>query len=291
MFLMIKQHEDGQPSSFCFPFPPLLNNFSVLVDDASEMLALTSANPWQKKERREVIHFSWIITKKTKQFIELLLTKWGCAEDACLCIFTTFVGFQQLAKKEKKERCTGRRLSYLHTQGYKKPPQERLTRQGNPADRQSASASVGGDRGSHIHTHRKMHVFPLKKQKNNIVCCAKAQVSAYLAPFVPWHTHKYRTHGAHQNDVSDGSSPKQLGCCVGIQHHMARMPAARARQGLLPRQLSTRHLREKQTEKLLTATVWWFHSPLGGSFHVKSLTFLSFCLYLFSLLSCFVFLL
>lgn len=288
MFLMIKQHEDGQPSSFCFPFPPLLNNFSVLVDDASEMLALTSANPWQKKERREVIHFSWIITKKTKQFIELLLTKWGCAEDACLCIFTTFVGFQQLVKKEKKERdaqggayrtCTHRDIKSL-------PRRDLPARE----TQQTVKAHLHLWEVTEllIYTHRKMHVFPLKKQKNNIVCCAKAQVSAYLAPFVPWHTHKYRTHGAHQNDVSDGSSPKQLGCCVGIQHHMARMPAARARQGLLPRQLSTRHLRDTNRKVTHSHSVMVPFTP-GGSFHVKSLTFLSFCLYLFSLLSCFVF--
>lgn len=60
----------------------------------------------------------------------------------------------------------------------------------------------------------------------------------------------------HQYDMSDGNSPKQLSFCVRVEHHMACMPAAWARQRLSPRQLSARHLQVYAQ----TAVQEW-HSP------------------------------
>lgn len=144
-----------------------------------------------------------------------------------------------------------------------KQHQERLTLQGNPADRQSASASVGRDRAcfiyTHTHTHTTYTVFMQidrnfkSKGVQHVVCKDGLSFDSFLIPCTHSHTNSFLPH---QYDMSDGNSSKQLSLGGTVQHHMARMPAAWAHQCLRPWQLSTRHLRiHKQTQTQSTITV------------------------------------
>lgn len=88
------------------------------------------------------------------------------------------------------------------------------------------------------------------------------------------HTHKdlhVQTHThtncalPHQYDMSYGNSPKQLSFRVRVEHHMACIPAAWARQRLRPQQLSIRHLQVyTQTQCKITVTVHCLLITLHG---------------------------
>lgn len=60
----------------------------------------------------------------------------------------------------------------------------------------------------------------------------------------------------HQYDISDGDPAKQPGGGGGVEHHMTRVFAARARQRFFPRQLSTCHLQEHTLfkKRMITTT-------------------------------------
>lgn len=77
--------------------------------------------------------------------------------------------------------------------------------------------------------------------------------SSYL-PLTCTHVETH-IRSAHQYDVPDGNSPKQLRFGVGVQHHVARMPVARHCQGVGPRHVSTGHL-QLQKKNQIKFTQW-----------------------------------
>lgn len=160
------------------------------------------------------------------------MCRWGCAAFCC----ESSSSFVSKKKKKRETHRGGANRTCTHKDI------KSITRRDLPAreTQQTVKAHLHLWEVSEALKHSEKCTFSLKQaEKEQCVWC-KSSGQWISRP----DTHTYRTHGAHQNDVSDGSSPKQLGCCVGVQHHMARVPAARARKGLLPRQLPTRHLGE-----------------------------------------------